>query len=109
MASFRDRAGESQLAPGQGFIAGEVSFALDVSPFLRGLPEPARASADHRLTRARCPGAWYIPVLPSGEAQTSSGLPDVHQIGSVVSRMAVATTAVAAWRSRLCTFRTGHT
>jgi len=27
----------------------DVSIALDVSPFLRGLPEPTRASADHRL------------------------------------------------------------
>ena len=46
---------------------------LDVSPFLRGLPEPARASADHCLTLARdvlepgtflsCRGERFKPAL----------------------------------------------
>src|SRR6266700_6117733 len=49
------------------------SIALDVSPFLRGLPEPARASADHRLALTRdvlvpgtflsCRGERFKPTL----------------------------------------------
>src|SRR5258708_7762675 len=50
---LRSRTSESRLASRQDFIAGEGSLALDISPFLRGLPEPARTCADHCLTLAR--------------------------------------------------------
>src|SRR5260370_39887329 len=68
---FPSRCASSMHNPGWFFA--DVSIALDVSPFLRGLPEPARASADHRLaltgdvlepgTFLSCHGERFKPTL----------------------------------------------